>query len=45
MQINISNRDATILGAGLLTVAVELARPGTLMSVVAWVQSLAMVIA
>jgi len=45
MQINISDRDATILGIGLLTVAVELARPGTLMSVVSWLQSLVMVVA
>jgi len=44
VQINISNRDAAILGTGLLTVAVELARPGTLMSVVSWVQSIVMVV-
>lgn len=44
MQINVSDRGAIGIGSALLVGAVELARPGTLMSIVAWVQSLAMVI-
>jgi len=45
VQINVSDRGAVGIGTALLIGAAELAWPGTLMSIVAWVQSLVLVIA
>lgn len=40
VQLNVSDRAAAAITAGLGTVGVELARPGTIMEIVAWAQSL-----
>jgi hypothetical protein len=40
VQLNVSDRAAAALRAGLGTIGIELARPGTATEVAAWVQSL-----
>jgi hypothetical protein len=44
VQLNVSDLAAALIAAGLGTVGVELARPGTIMEIVAWAQSLVPVI-
>jgi len=39
VQINVSNRGAAAISGAVGTVGLEVARPGTLMEIAAWAQS------